>query len=107
MTHFDPALTDEAVPETEFGLTKIGGTSQTWAASDVCELVYWEKWIGPGLLADAARVTELEADVNRIRGLLFELHAIVKGECPSLLDGDSGGNAVLDLDICAALAVEP
>ena len=42
-----------------------------------------------------------------LMALLFELHAIVKGECPSLLNGDSGGNDVLDLDIRAALEVKP
>ena len=68
--------------------------------------------INPGIRD--IRVTDLEAGLAAahareaaLRGLLFELHAIVKGECPSLLDGDSGGNAVLDLDICAALEVKP
>jgi hypothetical protein len=38
--------------------------------------------------------------------LLGELHALVKGECRSLLDEDSGGDARLDLDIRAALAAQ-
>lgn len=36
--------------------------------------------------------------------LLKELHAMVWGECPSLLNEDSGGSAHLDLRIRAALA---
>lgn len=36
---------------------------------------------------------------------LTELQAMVKGECPSLLNEDSGGCARLDLDIDAALAL--
>jgi hypothetical protein len=36
--------------------------------------------------------------------LLGELHALVKGECPSLLNEDSGGDAALDIRIAAALA---
>jgi len=34
---------------------------------------------------------------------LSELHALVLGECPSLLDEDSGGTARLDIEIRAAL----
>ena len=49
---------------------------------------------------------ELTAALAReaaLRGLLAELYAMVKGECPSLLNVDSGGNDVLDLNISAAL----
>ena len=35
---------------------------------------------------------------------LKELHALVKGECPSLLNEDSGGNAMLDIAIEDILA---
>jgi hypothetical protein len=35
---------------------------------------------------------------------LTELYAMVKGECPSLLNEDSGGNPRLDLEIQGALA---
>jgi len=52
-------------------------------------------------------VTEQAAEIVRLRSLLAELYATVKGECPSLLNGDSGGNDALDLDICATLEVKP
>jgi hypothetical protein len=42
-------------------------------------------------------------EVDRLRGLLSELAAVVRGECPRLLDEDSGGNAQLDMDITQAL----
>jgi hypothetical protein len=35
--------------------------------------------------------------------VLEELHAMVRGECPSLLNEDSGGNAQLDLKITELL----
>jgi hypothetical protein len=37
------------------------------------------------------------------RELLAELYALVKGECPSLLNEDSGGDARLDIAIDAEL----
>ena len=58
-----------------------------------------------GMLAQDA-ADWIEAAIAReakLRGLLAELYAIVKGECPSLFNGDSGGDAVLELDICDAL----
>ena len=38
-------------------------------------------------------------EINRLRAALRELHATVIGECPSLLDEDSGGSARLALEI--------
>lgn len=38
---------------------------------------------------------------------LEELYATVKGECPSLLNEDSGGSAQLDAQVSAALAAAP
>lgn len=38
-----------------------------------------------------------------MKALLSELYAQVKGECPSLLNEDSGGDAVLDIEISAIL----
>lgn len=55
----------------------------------------------------AARVIELEAEVERLRGAawcLRELAAMVRGECPSLLDGDRGGNGEFGVQLYAALA---
>lgn len=51
-----------------------------------------------------ARVTELEAQCAAQRNALSELFAMVRGECPSLLDEDSGGNARLSLEIDTALS---
>jgi len=53
------------------------------------------------------QLVEALAREAKLRGLLAELYAIVKGECPSLFNGDSGGDAVLELDICDALGVKP
>lgn len=44
-----------------------------------------------------------EIDLNRCKTALTELRAIVKGECPSLLNEDSGGNGELDLQIAELL----
>ena len=44
------------------------------------------------------------AEVNaELLAALKELHALVRGECPSLLNEDSGGDARLDLAIEAAI----
>ena len=59
----------------------------------------------------AARIAELEAALAAERerreaaeALLLELVAVVRGECPSLLDEDSGGDARTSLDIDAHFA---
>lgn len=41
----------------------------------------------------------LEAENARLREVLKELHTLVWGECPSLLNEDSGGDSRLDLEI--------
>lgn len=46
----------------------------------------------------------LSREERAIRALR-ELHATVRGECPQLLNEDSGGNASLDLEIEAVLAL--
>lgn len=48
---------------------------------------------------DATRVVGLLNGALRTQGALKELHAIVWGECPSLLNEDSGGDARLDCEI--------
>lgn len=48
-------------------------------------------------------VRTLRAQLDEARRALGELHSLVKGECPSLLNEDSGGDAELDLAIDAAL----
>ena len=72
--------------------------------------------IGPSEPCDAfqrqtARIAELEAALAAERerreaaeALLLELVAVVRGECPSLLDEDSGGDARTSLDIDAHFA---
>ena len=52
----------------------------------------------------AAELRRLDRVNAEQRKLLDELHALVWGECPSLLNEDSGGNSALDLDIRAALS---
>lgn len=49
------------------------------------------------------RIEELEKQNAALREALRELHAVVCGECPSLLDEDSGGDARLALQIEEAL----
>lgn len=53
-------------------------------------------------LIEADRATLL-ALMRKYEVALGELHAMVWGECPSLLNEDSGGCARLDLDIRALL----
>ena len=50
-----------------------------------------------------AALAERDRTIARLREALKELRAIVKGECPSLLDEDSGGDANLDIKIDEAL----
>lgn len=52
------------------------------------------------LQSDALKaIEEANARAARATSLLEELHALVWGECPSLLNEDSGGNGQLDVDI--------
>lgn len=75
------------------------------------------------LIVQLIQIEGKSGDMNYIRGVadfilsrerlilekigkpLRELHAMVKGECPSLLNEDSGGNARLDMEIDSALAI--
>lgn len=50
---------------------------------------------------------DLEARCATLTAALEELYATVKGECPSLLNEDSGGSAQLDAQVSAALAAAP
>lgn len=43
------------------------------------------------------------ADMQRLRNALGDIVALVRGECPSLLNEDSGGNAVLSIEIDSLL----
>ncbi len=57
------------------------------------------------LLADVANeLSTLNALKGELAGALQELAAVVRGECPSLLDEDSGGSAKLSIEIDAAIA---
>lgn len=44
-----------------------------------------------------------DKEITELKGLLSELTALVKGECPSLLNEDSGGNGLLEMEISKAL----
>lgn len=64
-----------------------------------CESAHWL-----GQARD--EIDALRADNRRLRWVLEELHALVRGECPSLLNEDSGGDSRLDMQIRAALQGE-
>ena len=61
---------------------------------------------GALVMAHEARIDILNGEVERLKAALSELHAVVKGEAPQLLDGDSGGDAQLDIQIEALLKKE-
>ena len=44
-------------------------------------------------------VHNMADEIERLRNSLGELVALVRGECPSLLNEDSGGNGGLSLEI--------
>ena len=52
------------------------------------------------LKAELEQAKQREA---RLRGILKELNAVVRGECPSLLNEDSGGDSQLAMEIAEAL----
>jgi hypothetical protein len=45
-----------------------------------------------------------KAKIGKLRYLLRNLYALVSGECPSLIDGDRGGDGMLALEIEEELA---
>ena len=47
---------------------------------------------------------QLAAAAPELLAALIELHAMVKGECPSLLNEDSGGNGRLAMQIEDAIS---
>lgn len=53
------------------------------------------------------RMLAAEAQRDALRAALTQLHALVCGECPSLLNEDSGGDARLAMQIEATLAALP
>lgn len=52
-----------------------------------------------------ADLTLTPAELRQVHSALEELVAMVRGECPSLLNEDSGGNARLAEECDAALAI--
>lgn len=62
---------------------------------------YAEKWAEANGWKAFAEITQ--AQLATTRALLQELHAMVLGECPSLLQEDSGGCADIDIRITDAL----
>jgi hypothetical protein len=68
---------------------------------------WWRKFLREAI---AARPTDPGEDkveavalIGRLSDCLRELVAVVRGECPSLLNEDSGGDAKLDIEIDEAL----
>ena len=51
-----------------------------------------------------ANLVKLHEDIARLRKALQELVALVRGECPRLLDEDRDGDARLSIEIDAALS---
>lgn len=71
-----------------------------------------EAGIGPCTIPEGVRLLiaakeAAEATIASLRAVLSELVALVRGECPSLLNEDSGGDARLSMTIDAALASLP
>lgn len=67
----------------------------------VAECKYSE-WRGLAEM-QASAIAALEAECSELRRLLTELHALVQGESPRLLDEDCGGDGQLALNIAAKL----
>lgn len=64
-------------------------------------------YLKPDDVLELMRVAKQQArEIERLRAALEELHAVVWGECPSLLNEDSGGDAGLDLRIRELIADE-
>lgn len=63
----------------------------------------WQHWRQEAH-AERQQREQAEQREARLRAALEELTAMVRGECPSLLNEDSGGNGALALEIDAALA---
>ena len=58
--------------------------------------------------AEQRRGIEQQAqEITRLREALTSLYALVKGECPSVLNEDSGGDAQLAMEIEQALKEHP
>lgn len=53
--------------------------------------------------SDACPMCRVADSYSELLAVLKELRALVRGECPSLLNEDSGGDARLDLAIDAAI----
>lgn len=76
-----------------------------WAAYDGDYGVtfdYQEK--GSGRWCESKHVAVLETSHAELLKALKNLYCLVQGECPSLLDEDSGGSAHLDIEISDAIA---
>jgi len=69
----------------------------------------WEYWnrARRQLAAAKPEIEQAQAACAAMTPVLEELLALVRGECPSLLDEDSGGLARLDIAADAALAPSP
>jgi hypothetical protein len=59
-----------------------------------------------GMAAVAERVGELQREREVFRAAFLNLHAIMKGECPGLLDSDRDGDLTTDHMNSDALALD-
>lgn len=71
------------------------------------------RWLEDALASQAIErdrhvkeIIRLRAEVESLHCLLSELVALVRGECPALLDAGRGGDGNLDIAIDAALKGE-
>jgi hypothetical protein len=94
-----PALDVEADLE---GLEKVA--REALVAGNRCLQTYLDAFDPPTVLALLSEVRALRGANEQLFSLLKELHAMVLGECPSLLDEDSGGSARLGMEIEAQLS---
>ncbi len=62
------------------------------------------RFLGTGEPFRGALMCEAAGEIERLRSTLAELVALVRGECPSLLNEDSGGDAALSIAIDEVLA---
>lgn len=73
----------------------LGSTGRIASRNVLADLASCER----ALQSTAAELAEAKRERDAAEAALSELHAQVRGECPSLLNEDSGGDGELDLEI--------
>ena len=78
--------------------------STTIIAGDIWIACVHGSHVGPQSKEEVDANVSLFAAAPELLEALKKLYALVEGECPSLLDEDSGGDSRLDIEIRAAIA---